>query len=66
MVRETRGANKSRMRRFTVSIEDSAYTELKRIAESQRPPLSLQFAVRFALQRFIDENRGKQLPLGLT
>lgn len=53
-------------RRFTVSLEPAVYAELRRLAESHRPPLSLQYVVRYALQRFLDENKGKQLKLDLS
>lgn len=56
---------KTDMRRFTVSLEASAYDELKEIAASQRPPLTLQYIVRYALFRFLDENRGQKLKLDI-
>lgn len=55
----------SKMRRFTVSLDESDYDTLKLIAESHRPPLSLQYVVRYALQRFLDEHEGKQLTLNI-
>ncbi len=59
------GPGKSEMHRFTISLEASAYEELKQIAASQRPPLTLQYTVRYALLRFLDENRGQQLKLDI-
>lgn len=56
---------KTEVKRFTVSLEPAEYEALRQIAESHRPPLSLQYVVRYVLQRFIDENQGKQLPLDL-
>lgn len=53
------------MKRFTVSVEEGDYEELRRLADSHRPPLSLQYIVRYAIQRFLDENRGRQLSLDL-
>jgi hypothetical protein len=53
------------IKRFSVSLEPGEYAELRRIAKTHRPPLSLQYVVRYALQRFIDEHRGKQLQLPL-
>ncbi len=53
------------MRRFTISLEASAHDELKQIAASHRPPLSLQYVVRYALLRFLDENRDQQLKLDI-
>jgi len=57
---------KVELKRFTVSLEPAEYEALRQIAESHRPPLSLQYVVRYALQRFIDENREKRLPLDLN
>lgn len=59
------GSGKSEMSRFTVSLEPAAHEELKRIAASHRPPLSLQYVVRYALLRFLDENRDQQLKLDI-
>ena len=55
----------NKMKRFSVSLEEGDYAELCRIARTHRPPLSLQFVVRYALQRFFDEHSGKQLRLPL-
>jgi hypothetical protein len=54
------------MKRFTVSVEEAEYAELRRIAQTHRPRLSLQYVVRYALQKFIDENKSKQLSLKLS
>ena len=56
---------KKPVKRFTVSLEPTVYAELRKVAESHRPPLSLQYVVRYALQRFVDETKGKQLQLDL-
>lgn len=53
------------MKRFTVSLEPADYDALRRIAESHRPSLSLQYVVRYALQRFLDQHEGAQLALPL-
>lgn len=53
------------MKRFTVSLEPRNYEALRRIAESHRPPLSLQYVVRHALQDFLDRHEGRQLTLNL-
>lgn len=57
--------NKPQMKRFSVSLEVGEYEKLCRIAQMHRPPLSLQYVVRYALQRFFDENKGRQLQLTL-
>ena len=54
---------KRQMKRFSVSLEAEEYEELRRIAQTHRPPLSLQYVVRYALQQFFDEHRDKQLQL---
>ena len=56
---------KPQMKRFSVSLEADEYAELCRITQSHRPQLSLQYVVRYALQRFFDEHKGKQLQLPL-
>ena len=57
--------NKPQMKRFSVSLEVGEYEELFRIAQTHRPPLSLQYVVRYALQRFFDEHRDRQLEMTL-
>ncbi len=58
-------SGKPEMRRFTISLDASAYEELKQIAALQRPPLTLQYTIRYALLQFLDENRGQQLKLDI-
>lgn len=53
------------MKRFTVSLEPRDYDALRHLAESHRPPLSLQYVVRYALQEFLDRHEGRQLTLKL-
>ena len=51
------------MKRFSVSLETEEYDELRRIARTHRPPLSLQYVVRYALKEFLDEYGDGQLQL---
>ena len=51
------------MKRFTVSLEPRAHDRLRQIAESQRPPLSLQYVVRYAVEEFVNQSTGCQLAL---
>ncbi|PJK27683.1 hypothetical protein [Minwuia thermotolerans] len=51
------------MKRFSVSVEREEYEALRHIAQSHRPPLSLQYVVRYALQEFLDKHEGQQLML---
>ena len=53
------------MKRFTVSLEPRAYDALRQVAESQRPPISLQYVVRYALEEFLDRHEGRPLTLKL-
>ena len=53
------------MKRFTVSLEPRAYDALRQVAESQRPPISLQYVVRYALEEFLDQHEGRALTLKL-
>ncbi|QKT03388.1 ribbon-helix-helix protein, CopG family [Ectothiorhodospiraceae bacterium 2226] len=53
------------MKRFSVSLDLDECEELRRIAAAHRQPLSLQYVIRCALQRFIDYHKGKQLLLPL-
>jgi hypothetical protein len=55
----------ARKKRFTVSLEPDQYDALKRIAETHKPPLTLQYITRLAVQRLIDENEEGQLTLVL-
>lgn len=55
----------SEMKRFTVSLEPRAYEALRQIAQSQRPPLSLQYVMRYAVEEFLDRHKGRQLTLKL-
>ena len=55
--------NRQQLKRFTVSVDAEEYEELRRIARTHRPPLSLQYVVRYALQKFIDEHSEGQLQL---
>lgn len=57
---------RNEMKRFTVSVEPAQYAQLRRIAVTHRPRLSLQYVVRYALQKFLDENKGRQLSLKLS
>ena len=57
--------NRPQMKRFSVSLEAGEYEELCRIAQTHRPPLSLQYVVRYALQKLFDEHKDRQLQLTL-
>jgi hypothetical protein len=48
-------------KRFTVSLDSQDYEALCALAQAQRPPLSLQYTVRFAIRRFLDEYDGRAI-----
>lgn len=42
-------------KRFTISLDSGDYEALRKLAEAQRPPLPLQYVVRLAVRRFLDQ-----------
>lgn len=42
-------------KRFTISLDAEDYEALRKLAEAQRPPLPLQYIVRLAVRRFLDQ-----------
>ena len=54
------------LKRFTVSLDAQDYEALCALAQAQRPPLSLQYAVRLAIRRFLDEYEGRAITLALA
>jgi hypothetical protein len=51
------------LKRFTVSLDAGDYDALCALAQAQRPPLSLQYTVRLAIRRFLDEYEGRAITL---
>lgn len=51
------------LKRFTVSLDAGDYEALCALAQAQRPPLSLQYTVRLAIRRFLDEYEGRAITL---
>lgn len=45
-------------KRFTISLDAEDYEALRKLAEAQRPPLPLQYVVRLAVRRFLDQPEG--------
>ena len=43
------------LKRFTVSLDADDYEALCTLAHEQRPPISLQYTVRLAIRRLLDE-----------
>ncbi len=48
-------------KRFSVSLEREDYDALRKIADAQKPPLSLQYVVSYALNEFISTHMNKQV-----
>ena len=42
-------------KRFTISLDAEDYEALRKLADAQRPPLPLQYVVRLAVRRFLDQ-----------
>ncbi len=53
------------MKQFSASLETRAYDALPWVADSQRPLISLQYVVRYALEGFLDRHEGRPLTLKL-
>ena len=51
------------LKRFTVSLDVQDYEALCALAQAQRPPFSLQYTVRLAIRRFLDEYEGRAITL---
>ena len=55
--------NPRTLKRFTVSLDAYDYEALCSLAQAQRPALSLQYTVRLAVRRFLDEHEGRTITL---
>lgn len=53
-------------KRFSVTLDERDYEALRQIAESRKPPLSLQYVVSFALTEFISKQQNNQFELDLS
>lgn len=42
-------------KRFTISLDAGDHEALRKLGESQRPPLPLQYVVRLAVRCFLDQ-----------
>lgn len=50
-------------KRFSVTLDVDDYDALKSIAKNQKPPMSLQYVVAFALSGFIASQKMRQIEL---
>ena len=53
------------VKRFSISVEEQDYRQLKVLAESRKPRLSLQYVVNFAIQELLRRADDPQLRLAL-
>ena len=52
-------------KRFSVSLEKEDYERLKELGRSRKPPLTLQYLIRYAVYRLLQEQARGQLKLDL-
>ncbi|MGF7173179.1 hypothetical protein FHS63_000926 [Azospirillum doebereinerae] len=52
-------------KRFTVSLDPRDYEALRTLAEGHRPPLTLQYVVKVAVQDLLERHASKQLTFPL-
>ena len=53
-------------KRFTVTLGEREYDELKAIAEEHRPPLTLRYVVEFALREFLSRSKDEEVQSRLS
>lgn len=58
-------SSKPPCKRFTVSLPRQDYDALKELATSQKPPLTLQYLVRYAIFDLLKKHEKQQLTLNL-
>lgn len=55
----------TQQKRFTVSVEQADYDALRELAETQKPPLNLQYLLRLAVKNLLEQHAAKQLSFPL-
>jgi hypothetical protein len=58
-------AQSTKMKRFTVALDESDYSALRELGERQKPSLNLQYMMRLAVRELLDRHADAQLPLKL-
>ena len=56
-------AQSSKMKRFTIALDEADYAALRELGERQKPSLNLQYMVRLAVRDLMDRHADAQLPL---
>ena len=54
-----------KVKRFTVSLALEDYEQLRELAESQEPPVSLRYLVEYAITQFLRQAADPQIRLQL-
>ncbi len=65
MVKKRGNKRQSEVKRFTVSLEAEDYERLQALAEKHRPPLTLQYVIRYAVHLFLERAQDPQFVLKL-
>ncbi|TPM48143.1 ribbon-helix-helix protein, CopG family [Mesorhizobium sp. B2-3-2] len=58
-------ARSTQQKRFTVSVDQADYDALRELAETQKPPLNLQYLLRLAIKNLLEQHTAKQLSFPL-
>ena len=61
----TERAEQAHMRRFTVSLTERDYEQLRELVEGHQPRLTMNYAVQLAVRMLLEAAHERQLPLGL-
>jgi len=54
------------LKRFSVFLNSTDYEALCTFPQARRPPLPLQYAMRFDIRRFLDEHEVRAITLAAT
>ena len=57
MVKSKRPRKKTDIKRFSVSLDEQDYKDLKALADNNKPYLSLQYVVQYAIQLFLERSK---------
>ena len=55
---------RTEMKRFTVSLPQADYENLRTLVERQQPRLTMNYGVQFAVKMLLEAADERQLPLG--
>lgn len=54
-------STKEKQKRFSVTLNQGDYRKLKALADRNRPKLTVQYLVEFAVLRLLESNAGSEL-----